>query len=143
MAAEARAGALEKATVARKEHGELLAQFTYCRVSLEAVLSREGVVVGKVRVSRPLEALPGVGEVRAGRLPEELGLSESHRVQGLGARQRERLLGFFPPTAWPTTPCRGRPAASRVSAFSESARPGPPKSRGVPAALSRGSEAGR
>ncbi|MER6693133.1 hypothetical protein ABT329_29615, partial [Streptomyces minutiscleroticus] len=36
--------------------------------------------------------LPGIGKVRAAQLLDELEISESRRVQGLGARQKERLL---------------------------------------------------
>lgn len=44
-----------------------------------------------------LESLPGIGKVRAGQLLADLDISERRRVQGLGARQKERLLELFPP----------------------------------------------
>ena len=49
-------------------------------------------VIGKMKVVSVLESLPGLGKVRARRLMEEIGISESRRVQGLGKNQRETLL---------------------------------------------------
>jgi ribosomal protein S13 len=39
--------------------------------------------------------LPGVGKVRARRIMEELDISESRRLRGLGANQRTALLEHF------------------------------------------------
>ena len=52
--------------------------------------------VARLRVSALLEAMPGVGKVRAGQLLSELGIAPSRRVRGLGRRQREALLQQFP-----------------------------------------------
>jgi len=49
-------------------------------------------VVGKTKVLAVLESLPGLGKVKARRLMEEIGISETRRVQGLGANQREALF---------------------------------------------------
>ncbi|MGH2675834.1 MAG: integration host factor, actinobacterial type, partial [Actinomycetota bacterium] len=57
---------------------------------------REDVFVGKMKVSSVLESLPGVGKVRARKLMERLDISASRRVRGLGAKQKEALLGEFP-----------------------------------------------
>ena len=43
-----------------------------------------------------LEALPGVGKVKAKRTMEDIGISESRRVRGLGDQQRAALLKTFP-----------------------------------------------
>jgi ribosomal protein S13 len=51
--------------------------------------------VGKMKVSAVLESLPGVGKVRAQKLMEELDISASRRVRGLGAKQRAQLLDRF------------------------------------------------
>lgn len=53
-------------------------------------------IVGKIKVLVLLESLPGVGKVKARRTMEELGISESRRVRGLGPQQREALLRVFP-----------------------------------------------
>ncbi len=49
-------------------------------------------VVGKLKVLSLLESLPGVGKVKARRLMEDIGISESRRVKGLGPQQRQALL---------------------------------------------------
>jgi ribosomal protein S13 len=48
-----------------------------------------------MKVSSVLESLPGVGRVRAKKIMERLDISESRRVRGLGAKQREALLAEF------------------------------------------------
>ncbi|MGV9885041.1 integration host factor, actinobacterial type [Streptomyces sp. NPDC003006] len=92
-----RAEALEKAKAVRKERGDLMAALKAGTLPLTDLLARQDTVVGKIRVRRVLESLPGIGAVRAGQLLTDLGISESRRVQGLGANQRVRLLALFPP----------------------------------------------
>jgi ribosomal protein S13 len=48
-----------------------------------------------MKVSAVLESLPGVGKVRAQKLMEELDISASRRIRGLGAKQRAQLLDRF------------------------------------------------
>jgi ribosomal protein S13 len=45
-----------------------------------------------MKVVSVLESLPGLGKVKARRLMETVGISESRRLQGLGAKQRAELL---------------------------------------------------
>ena len=93
---EQRAQALEKAAEARKKRAELKQQLKSGKVTLSDVLKRSGEdVVGKMKVANVLESLPGVGKVRAQKLMEELDISASRRVRGLGAKQREQLLDRF------------------------------------------------
>lgn len=49
-------------------------------------------IVGKMKVLAVLESLPGLGKVKARRLLEDVGISDTRRVQGLGANQRDALL---------------------------------------------------
>lgn len=53
-------------------------------------------VVGKMKVLAVLESLPGLGKVKARRLMEDVGISETRRVQGLGANQRQALFEKIP-----------------------------------------------
>ncbi|WP_457836171.1 hypothetical protein [Staphylococcus aureus] len=39
-----------------------------------------------------LESLPGLGKVKARRLMEDVGISETRRLQGLGDQQRRKLF---------------------------------------------------
>jgi hypothetical protein len=101
---EQRAAALEKAAIARRERAAVKNRLKHSGASLIEVLkegSREGGndIVGKMKVSSVLESLPGVGKVRARRIMEEIGISESRRVRGLGAQQLASLEREFGGTA--------------------------------------------
>ena len=61
-------------------------------MSLSTVLAKDSdETVGKMKVSSVLESMPGVGKVRARKIMEEIGISESRRVRGLGAQQMAAL----------------------------------------------------
>lgn len=55
-------------------------------------LAETDEIVGKTKVLAVLESLPGVGKVKARRLMEDIGISETRRVRGLGGQQRAALL---------------------------------------------------
>ena len=94
---EQRAAALEKAAAARRARAEVKNRLKYSQGSLGDVI-KEGhanEVIGKMKVSALLEALPGVGKVRARQIMEEIGISESRRVRGLGSNQIAALIERF------------------------------------------------
>jgi hypothetical protein len=94
---EQRAAALEKAAAARRARADLKVRLKASGTSLSDVL-RDGHTddaIGKMKVEALLEALPGVGKVRAQRIMERLEISPSRRVRGLGAKQREALQREF------------------------------------------------
>jgi hypothetical protein len=94
---EQRRQALAKAAAARRKRAELKERLKSGQTSLRDVLNMRGdEVVAKMKVSSVLEALPGVGKVRARKLMERFDISASRRVRGLGAKQKEALLGEFP-----------------------------------------------
>ncbi|MFE2993306.1 integration host factor, actinobacterial type [Streptomyces sp. NPDC059262] len=99
LTAEARAENLRKAAAVRRERGELLDALKHDRTSLQEVLDRDDPVVGRMLVKRLLEGLPNTGKIRAAQLLADLDISERRRVQGLGSRQKARLLELFPPQA--------------------------------------------
>jgi len=92
---EQRKQALEKAAEARRKRAELKGQLKSGKLTLGDVLSRLDDTVGKMKVSTVLESLPGVGKVRARKIMEKLDISASRRIRGLGAKQRDALLGEF------------------------------------------------
>lgn len=90
---EQRKAALEKAAQARKARAELRDKLKNGEVSLEEVLANgDDPVIARMKVSMLIESLPGYGKAKAARLMQELEISESRRVKGLGTRQREQLL---------------------------------------------------
>lgn len=93
---EQRTQALAKAAEARKKRAELKGELKSGKRSLGDVLERStDNTVGKMKVATVLESLPGVGKVRAQKLMEEMDISASRRVRGLGAKQRQQLLEKF------------------------------------------------
>lgn len=94
---EQRSAALAKAAAARRSRADLKVRLKSNGASLSDVLSTGEVdeAVGKMKVVAVLEALPGVGKVRAGKIMTKLEISPSRRVRGLGARQREALQREF------------------------------------------------
>jgi hypothetical protein len=94
---EQRAAALEKAAVARRERAAVKNRLKYAQGSLAEVIAdgKGNDVVGKMKVSALLESLPGVGRVRARQIMQEVGISESRRVRGLGQNQISALLSRF------------------------------------------------
>ena len=94
---EQRAAALEKAAAARKARAELKERLKMGSLSLGELLtlSDDNEVIGKTKVLAVLEALPGVGKVKARRKMEEIGIAETRRLRGLGKEQRAKLLDAF------------------------------------------------
>jgi hypothetical protein len=94
---EQRAAALEKAAAARRARAEIKNRLKYSQGSLGEVITegQNSDIVGKMKVSALLEALPGVGKVRARQIMEEIGISETRRVRGLGTNQIAALVSRF------------------------------------------------
>ncbi len=89
-----RQAALEKAAAARRQRAELKEKLKMGSLSLRELLDQgtRDEVVGKMKVQAVLESLPGLGKVKAKKLMEEVGISETRRVQGLGDQQRKKLF---------------------------------------------------
>ena len=94
---EQRAAALAAAARARKERAEVKNRLKRGSASLVQILkmAQSDDIIGKMRVSALLESLPGVGSARARQIMERLGISETRRIRGLGANQREALMAEF------------------------------------------------
>ena len=97
LSPDQRQAALEKAAAARRQRAELKEKLKMGSTSLRELLDSAETddVVGKMKVVAVLESLPGVGKVRARRLMEQLNISDTRRVRGLGSQQRDALLREF------------------------------------------------
>ncbi len=95
---EQRAAALEKAAAARRARAELKDRLKRGKTTIREVLGQSDTdeVLGKMKVSALLEAMPNVGKVRAAQTMERLEIAPSRRLRGLGDRQRKALLAEFP-----------------------------------------------
>lgn len=97
LTAEQRRAALEKAAQVRKERAEVKDRLKSSSASIQQILREaEGnEVIAKMRVIDVLQAIPGLGKVRARNLMERLAISESRRVRGLGTNQIAALEREF------------------------------------------------
>lgn len=85
--------ALEKAALARQERAELRRKIKSGAISFADVMNGvDDPIIARMKVATLLESLPGFGKAKALKIMAELEISESRRVQGLGARQRELLM---------------------------------------------------
>ena len=94
---EERADALAKAAVARRERAAVKNRLKYSQGSLAAVIAegKDNQVICKMKVSALLEAMPGIGRVRAAQIMAEVGIAPTRRVRGLGINQTAALLARF------------------------------------------------
>ena len=94
---EQRAAALEKAAAARRARAELKERLKKGDTDLKTVLKQaeDDEIIGKMKVSALLEALPKVGKGKAQEIMTELEIAPTRRLRGLGARQRAALLERF------------------------------------------------
>ncbi|SJN16773.1 integration host factor [Micrococcus lylae] len=97
LSVEERAEARQKALRARQQRAELKSDFAAGRVCLQEVFVRadEDPAVGRLRTVDLIQALPGVGEIRARRVMEVCGISPVRRLRGVGRRQREALIAYI------------------------------------------------
>ena len=94
---EQREQALAKAAEARRARAELKERLKMGALSLSSLLAKADADdhVGKMKVLAVIEALPGVGKVKARRTMDEIGIADTRRVRGLGDQQRTKLLEVF------------------------------------------------
>lgn len=92
---EQRKAALEKAAAARHARAELREKIKKGETTLKDVLESDDPIASRMKVSALIESLPGYGKAKATKIMDELGISSTRRVKGLGARQREQLLVVF------------------------------------------------
>ncbi|HEY7858393.1 MAG TPA: integration host factor, actinobacterial type [Candidatus Nanopelagicales bacterium] len=86
---EQRSDALAKAAQARRVRAEVKNRLKHSGASISEVIDagQSDDMIGKMKVSALLEAMPGVGKVRAKEIMDRLQIAENRRVRGLGAHQ--------------------------------------------------------
>ncbi|MFE3632324.1 integration host factor, actinobacterial type [Streptomyces goshikiensis] len=92
LSEEAKARALAQAVEVRRERTALLDRLKSGGVTLAEILDRTDRVVGGTRAGRLVGSLPGIGQARRVQILTMAGIGAERRLQGLGSRQRERLL---------------------------------------------------
>ena len=106
LSAEQRATALVKGLEARKRRADVKAKVRSGEFSIDTVLeiASNEESIAKMRVRELLEAVSGVGNVRALALMERLNISPTRRIAGLGRHQMRDLRREFMKTARAITP---------------------------------------
>ncbi|WP_456698436.1 integration host factor, actinobacterial type [Aeromicrobium sp. P5_D10] len=94
---EQRKAALEKAALARQLRAEVKNRLKSSTASLTEVIaeSKANEVIAKLKVVDLLQAMPGVGKVRAQEIMQRIGIADSRRLRGLGANQISALIAEF------------------------------------------------
>lgn len=94
---EQRQAALDKAAASRRERAAVKNRLKNSGASIVDVLheGQNNEVIGKMKVVDLLQAVPGLGKVRARQVMERLSIAESRRVRGLGAKQVAALEAEF------------------------------------------------
>jgi hypothetical protein len=97
LSASERAAALNKAAAARATRAAAKESLKSGKRSAADIIDSASAddALARMRVSELLEALPGIGKVRAAAIMEQLGIATSRRVRGLGVHQRRALVDFI------------------------------------------------
>lgn len=92
---EQRKAASAKGVAARQARAAMCEKVKHGEVDFVDVLTSDDPVIVKMRTYDLIKAIPGYGVAKANRLMEEIGISKSRRIQGLGQRQRDALLAWY------------------------------------------------
>lgn len=94
LADDARARGREQALAARRARAQLKKDLAAGVTGPAQVIDRRltDPIVGRMRVRDFIQALPGIGDVRADRIMADCGIAQSRRLRGLGEHQVARLL---------------------------------------------------
>nr|WP_246279502.1 integration host factor, actinobacterial type [Psychromicrobium silvestre] len=94
MTAQERAAALAKAAQARTIRAEAKSKLKNGNTSIAALIEAAATeeALGRLKVTELLESLPGVGQVRARAIMEQVGIASTRRLRGLGIHQRKALI---------------------------------------------------
>lgn len=101
MTPEQRAEGLRKAALANAERRKVKDDLKAGAITLPDVIAAidGNDVIGKMKVSALLQALPGVGKVTAEKFMASHGIDGKRRLRGLGERQRAALEAQFTPVS--------------------------------------------
>ncbi|MGG5171343.1 integration host factor, actinobacterial type [Pseudarthrobacter sp. J1738] len=97
LTTEERLEALKTAAEARAARARVKEQLKAGSVSITELITaaESDHALARMRVNELLEALPGVGKIRAAAIMEDLNIAASRRIRGLGIHQRQALVNFI------------------------------------------------
>ena len=93
LSKEQRLAALEQAKAARIKRAQVKEQIAAGDLSIAQVIAmKDDEAIGKMRVADLIASVPHFGEAKTAKIMEELKISPSRRIRGLGKRQEIDLL---------------------------------------------------
>ena len=97
LTAQQRADAAARATAARRVRAQIRLDLKSGSLRISDVIARGDVdeAVAKLKVVTLLEALQGVGKVKAAAIMTKYSIAPSRRIRGLGPLQRDALVNEF------------------------------------------------
>lgn len=97
LTAEQRQAALAKAAAARTARADVKAKLKAGKLKFSGLLklAAKDEVIGKMKVTAALCALPGVGTATANHVMTDYGISATRRLRGLGPHQATKLVERF------------------------------------------------
>lgn len=97
LSAQERSDALAKAAKARAHRAQAKERLRKGELGIaELIDSAAGdEALARMRVAELLEAVPGIGPVRATAIMEQIGIAASRRLRGLGVHQSRALIDFM------------------------------------------------
>lgn len=97
LSPEERSDALEKAARARARRALAKEQLRTGEIGIASLIksAQTDEAIARMRVSELIEAVPGIGPVRAAAIMAEIGIAASRRLRGLGIHQSRSLIDFM------------------------------------------------
>lgn len=97
LSPQQRAHALARARAARQDRAEVKRRLKQGSTTIGDVVAdgAHDPAIAQLRVRELLESMPGIGDVKAGRIMDQLRIARSRRVRGLGPRQSRALVEWF------------------------------------------------
>ena len=92
LSIEERKAALLKAVKARKIRSDFKLQVKNKQIRWHEAFESTEEAIQKMRIKELLESIPSFGSTRAENILDQIGISHSRRIKGIGIRQKSELL---------------------------------------------------
>ncbi len=92
LSIDERKAALLKAVEARKIRSEFKLQVKNKQIRWHEAFESTEEAIQKMRIKELLESIPSFGSTRAENILDQIGISHSRRIKGIGIRQKKELL---------------------------------------------------
>lgn len=80
------------AVAERQERAQAKQKLCKKEIKLKDIINSDSQALQRMRVKMLIESCPGIGKNKSPRIMEDLNISLTRRIQGLGKRQKEALI---------------------------------------------------